>query len=118
MRACVNWDVFVVGSGGSGLTRIALDARGPAWSPDGRRLAYESGIVRQDFVAGGVTITRLDGSGSAHVKARRATRAPFYVFDARWRVPRTVRGRLRFCVDSVDAARNKSNLSCAPLVIR
>jgi hypothetical protein len=43
---------------------------------------------------------------------------PFYIYDARWRVPRTVRGRLRFCVDSVDAARNKSNLSCAPLVIR
>jgi hypothetical protein len=44
--------------------------------------------------------------------------SPFYVYDAPWRVPRTVRGRLRFCVDSVDATRNKSNLSCAPLVIR
>jgi hypothetical protein len=43
---------------------------------------------------------------------------PFFSYDARWRVPRTVRGRLRFCVRSVDAAGNKSNLSCAPLVIR
>jgi hypothetical protein len=43
---------------------------------------------------------------------------PFFSYDVRWRVPRTVRGRLRFCVRSVDAAGNKSNLSCAPLVIR
>jgi hypothetical protein len=43
---------------------------------------------------------------------------PFYAYEAPWRVARRVRGRLRFCVDSVDAARNKSNLSCAPLVIR
>jgi hypothetical protein len=43
---------------------------------------------------------------------------PFYVYEAPWRVPRSVRGRLRFCVDSVDAARNKSNLSCGPLLIR
>lgn len=43
---------------------------------------------------------------------------PFFSYDARWRVPRTVRGRLRFCVRSVDAAGNKSNLSCAPLVVR
>jgi len=43
---------------------------------------------------------------------------PFLLYDVRWRVPRTVRGRLRFCVRSVDAARNKSNLSCARLVIR
>jgi hypothetical protein len=43
---------------------------------------------------------------------------PFYVYDAPWRVPRSVRGQLRFCVHSVDTAGNKSNLSCAPLVIR
>jgi hypothetical protein len=43
---------------------------------------------------------------------------PFYVYYAKWRVPRNVRGRLRFCVRSVDAAGNKSNLSCAPLTIR
>jgi hypothetical protein len=43
--------------------------------------------------------------------------SPFYVYDAPWRVPRTVRGRIRFCVDSVDAAGNRSNRSCAALVI-
>ncbi len=43
---------------------------------------------------------------------------PFFMYGARWHVPRAVRGRLRFCVQSVDAAGNKSNLSCAPLVVR
>jgi hypothetical protein len=43
---------------------------------------------------------------------------PFWTYVARWRVPRTVRGRLRFCVQSVDAAGNKSNLSCARLAVR
>jgi hypothetical protein len=43
---------------------------------------------------------------------------PFWMYDARWRVPRAVHGRLRFCVQSVDAAGNKSNLSCARLVVR
>jgi hypothetical protein len=43
---------------------------------------------------------------------------PFFYYYAKWQVPKSVRGRLRFCVRSVDAAGNKSNLSCAPLVIR
>jgi hypothetical protein len=43
---------------------------------------------------------------------------PFWTYDARWRVPQAVRGRLRFCVESVDAAGNKSNLSCARLGVR
>jgi hypothetical protein len=44
--------------------------------------------------------------------------SPFYAYYARWRVPRSIHGRLRFCVRSTDAARNKSNLSCSRLVIR
>src|SRR5262245_50807548 len=40
---------------------------------------------------------------------------PFYVYYAKWRVPRKLRGRLRYCVRSSDAAHNVSNLSCAPL---
>jgi hypothetical protein len=44
--------------------------------------------------------------------------SPFYAYDARWRVPRSIHGRLRFCVRSTDAAGNKSNLSCSRLVIR
>jgi len=43
---------------------------------------------------------------------------PFYVYYAKWRVPKKLRGRLRFCVRSVDAAHNASNLSCAPLIVR
>ena len=44
--------------------------------------------------------------------------SPYDTYIARWHVPRTVRGRLRFCVQSVDAAGNQSNVSCARLVIR
>jgi hypothetical protein len=43
---------------------------------------------------------------------------PFYVYYTKWRVPRKLRGRLRYCVRSVDAALNASNLSCARLTIR
>jgi len=43
---------------------------------------------------------------------------PFFIYYQPWRVPRSVRGRLRFCVRSVDAAGNKSNRSCAALVVR
>lgn len=43
---------------------------------------------------------------------------PFWEYDARWHVPKKVRGRLRFCVSSVDAAGNRSKLSCARLVVR
>jgi hypothetical protein len=43
---------------------------------------------------------------------------PFFFYYAKWHVPQRVHGRLRFCVRSVDAAGNQSNLSCAPLVIR
>jgi hypothetical protein len=43
---------------------------------------------------------------------------PFFVYYQPWRVPRSLRGRLRFCVRSVDTAGNKSNLSCAALVVR
>jgi hypothetical protein len=44
--------------------------------------------------------------------------SPFYSYYAPWRVPRKIHGRLRFCVRSRDAAGNKSNVSCARLVIR
>ena len=52
------------------------------------------------------------------IRIRLGDANPFFAYYAKWRVPRSVHGRLRFCVQSVDAAGNKSNLSCAPLVIR
>jgi Tol biopolymer transport system component len=65
---CTNWDVLVVDSDGSPPKRIALRARAPAWSRDGRRLAFESDTDAYGD-AGSVTITGLDGSGSVHVNA-------------------------------------------------
>jgi hypothetical protein len=43
---------------------------------------------------------------------------PFFGYVANWRVPKKVRGKLRFCVSSVDRAGNKSNVSCARLTIK
>jgi hypothetical protein len=43
---------------------------------------------------------------------------PFLPYVATWRVPKKIRGKLRFCVTSVDRAGNKSNVSCAPLTIK
>jgi hypothetical protein len=52
------------------------------------------------------------------IRIRLGDSNPFYAYYASWHVPRKVRGRLRFCVRSVDVAGNKSNQSCARLVIR
>jgi Tol biopolymer transport system component len=65
---CVSWAVLVIGSDGSGLRQIARGARAPAWSPNRRLLAYESGIDAY-FEAESVTIMRLDGSSSVEVQA-------------------------------------------------
>ena len=43
---------------------------------------------------------------------------PFQLSHVAWRVPRTVRGRLRFSVRSADAAGNESNLGWASLSVR
>jgi hypothetical protein len=43
---------------------------------------------------------------------------PFFSYSVTWRVPKKVRGKLRFCVSSLDRAGNKSNVSCAPLTIK
>jgi hypothetical protein len=43
---------------------------------------------------------------------------PFLSYYARWKVPKKIHGKLRFCVRSADRAGNKSKQSCAPLTIR
>jgi hypothetical protein len=43
---------------------------------------------------------------------------PFATADTTWRVPRSVRGRLRFSVRSFDAAGNESPVAWASLVVR
>lgn len=52
------------------------------------------------------------------MRSRLSDTNPFFVYYALWRVPKNVRGKLRFCVSSVDRAGNKSNVSCAALTIR
>lgn len=51
------------------------------------------------------------------IRVRLGDASPFTQYYAPWRVPRRIRGRLRFCVSSVDAAGNRSNVSCAPIVL-
>jgi hypothetical protein len=43
---------------------------------------------------------------------------PFLSYYATWKVPRTVMGKLRFCVQSTDRAGNRSNTSCAALTVK
>lgn len=43
--------------------------------------------------------------------------SPFYSYYAKWKVPKAVRGTLKFCVRSYDRAGNASIVSCAPLVV-
>jgi hypothetical protein len=47
-----------------------------------------------------------------------ADTSPFLPYLVRWKVPKKVKGKLRFCVSSTDRAGNKSNSSCAALTIR
>jgi hypothetical protein len=51
-------------------------------------------------------------------KFKLADTNPFFGYYASWKVPKKVKGKLRFCVQSVDRAGNKSNTSCAALTIK
>jgi TolB protein len=67
-RLCANWRVLVVESNGGGLKEIARNSRAPAWSPGGRRLAFESDLDPEEG-ARTVTIGRADGSRPVHLSA-------------------------------------------------
>src|SRR5262245_14353981 len=76
------------------------------WAADGRGVTADTlRVYRKNRLLGTARI----GLGDA---------SPFLTYYARWHAPRKVRGKLRFCVQSTDAAGNKSNLSCAKLTIR
>lgn len=47
-----------------------------------------------------------------------ADTSPFLPYVVGWKVPKKVKGKLRFCVTSQDRAGNKSNTSCASLTIK
>jgi hypothetical protein len=81
-------------------------ARLSYWTLDGRgRTAETIRIYRRSRVI--ATIRRPLG-----------TTNPFDVTHVSWRVPRRVRGKLRFSVVSVDAAGNRSNLRWGQLRVR
>ena len=76
------------------------------WAADGRGVTADTlRVYRRARLLRTIRISLGDAS-------------PLLTYYARGRVPRSVRGKLRFCVQSVDAAGNRSNLSCARLVIR
>jgi hypothetical protein len=65
----------VMNSDGTGETRLARDASGPAWSPDGRRIAFTGirartgRICPEDgcFINGDIYVMNADGTGQVRV---------------------------------------------------
>jgi Tol biopolymer transport system component len=66
---CIYWRLHVGDVAGGAPRRVTADGQAPAWSPDGRRLAYGSGYEPGDAATFRVTIARLDGSSSVDVQA-------------------------------------------------
>jgi Tol biopolymer transport system component len=60
-KNCVTWSVYLVNVDGTGLHSIATEARAPAWSRNGRLLAYED-LVTPYGEALGIAIDSVNGS--------------------------------------------------------
>lgn len=58
---CVVWSVYVANADGTGLHRVASQARSPAWSTDGSLLAFENAVTPYGE-SESVGIARPDGS--------------------------------------------------------
>jgi hypothetical protein len=113
--------------------QFVAGATPPVLAPDHRapvtHAFKESGvhgkIVQLDYFAldgrGETADTMVITKGKKVLKRLSAPLAdtnPFLTYYARWRVPKNVRGKLRFCITSTDRAGNKSAPSCAALTIR
>jgi hypothetical protein len=99
-------------------TRAPLDEAVKGTGTHGKtvRLRYFSADGRGETAE---TIRVLKGKKVLKTfRFRLADTNPFVRYYAEWKVPQNVKGNLRFCVDSVDRALNKSNTSCAALTIK
>ena len=65
-----------------------------------------------------VTVLRPGGSRVATVRTRFSPSERGIVYHVRWRAPRSLVGRFRFCVQAEDPSGNRSVRSCAPLMLR
>jgi TolB protein len=89
-RDCYGSSVFVVNADGTGLRLVATAARNPAWSPNGRLLAYEGDVspfgdanayyVVQAGGGGKVRIPAYDGDSAAPAWSPDGKRLAFQTF--------------------------------------
>jgi hypothetical protein len=99
-------------------TRAPLDRAFPARGVHGKRIELDYWVADgRGMTADTLRIYRR-GTLLRTIHVSLGDVNPFFFYYQTWRVPRTIRGRLRFCVRSVDAAGNRSNQSCARLRIR
>jgi hypothetical protein len=98
--------------------RAPLDEAQPANGVHGKRvrLNYFAADGRGEtsdtirVLRGGRTLKRL--------VTQMADTNPFFSYNVTWRIPKRIRGKLRFCVSSTDRAKNKGPESCSALTIR
>jgi hypothetical protein len=113
--------------------QLASSTTAPALQPDHRApidQAFKSTGTHGKFAALGYLA--MDGRGETadafviykgkkvvkRISLQLADTSPFLPYVVRWKVPKKLKGKLRFCVTSTDRAGNKSNTSCAALTIK